>query len=151
MKFEELPVDETRKYKLTLEGEEVEAVAAAYREHIFNSVRKDQTEVISDFDATVADWPENRTKSWISFNDPEVVLKKLDDFVNQTAEAIHLIPEQTKEPPFKSRQIPERYWLGQVALGLTNQIRGEFYATKIIKEVLEECEQGEGEAAAEAT
>jgi hypothetical protein len=151
MKFEELPDDNYYNYKLTFEGDEIIAVAAAYREHIYYLAKKDQTEKINGADANIAIWSESAAAPWIAFKDPEAVLTILDKFIKRTAKAIRRIPGQTKVPPFISKQIPNRYLLGQVAIDLTNQIRNEFGATKVIKEVLDVSEQGEGEAAAEAT
>ncbi len=133
MKFEETG-NTKNPHKLTFEGEEPAIVSAVWREFIYNQVCKGKADLISDFDAWVAGWQDEKNQSvWVGSY--ESVVEKLETFHGNTVEAIKEIPETTSEPPFASRDILKRYQLGKAALELANTIRQQVARAVFIEDI----------------
>lgn len=133
MKFEETG-NIQNPHRLTFEGEEPAIVSAVWREFIYNLVCKGRADLISDFDAWVAGWQDEKNQS-VQVRSYESVVEKLETFHNNTVEAIKEIPETTSVPPFASRDILKRYKLGKAAFELANTIRQQVAREVFIEDI----------------
>jgi hypothetical protein len=131
MKFEELPLGGKYLYRITMEGDEIDAVAAAYREFMYSN-----PDALTEHVARVAEWSsETDRPEWIEFNNSNYIANKLVEFHEGTNQAIQNIPEQTGVPPFLNIDIAKRWRLGQIAVALVDEIRGQTILSQAIKEM----------------
>lgn len=121
MKFGESGIPENP-LKMVFEGDEVEIIRAAFREHIYNLACTGNTGSISTFDATVAGW-EPGVDQAVHVTDHTEMTEKLDAFHEGTGEAISGITEVTGVPAHANEYIHERFLLGELSLKLAEDIR----------------------------
>lgn len=113
-------------HALVFYGEEIEAVSAAYREHVYYQSLRANSRSVAEYELSIAGkWDETTDKSRaILVNDPEKnVVTILEEFYERTDEAVTNIPSETSEPAFLNTDIPYRCRLGQIALRLVEEIR----------------------------
>lgn len=120
----ETSTNEDFRYLFTFHDDEVRAVGAAFREHIFYLASKGNTSSISDYEHYVARHWASEDQRGLFVNDPErTVVNILEEFHGRTDEAIMDMPEASGVPPFLDENIPERKYLGDIALALAQEIR----------------------------
>ena len=114
-------------HKLTFEGEEVGVVRAVFRELIYNLALKGNSGSISSYDAKVANWEDysEDERRAVLVHHYENIVERLEEFHENTDDAISEIPDITGQAPFLNEEISLRHELGERALILANQIRGK--------------------------
>lgn len=116
--------DGNYKYLLTFHNDEVEAVGAAFREHIYNLAVKGNTGSISSYEQDIArNWVNGGSRGLYINNAEENVISVLEQFHEGTDESIMRIPETSGIPAFLSPNIADRKYLGEVALALAKEIK----------------------------
>ncbi|MBA3757835.1 hypothetical protein H0X09_03150 [Candidatus Saccharibacteria bacterium] len=126
--------DADHPYKLTFDEDEVEVVAAVFKEEIFQLARKGNTGSISGFDRYLASWEEGEQRS-AKIIDAEDFAEKFEDFHQRTDESIIEIAQESATPPFMNNDIVYRYALGSKALKLAQAIREKAAPDLIIEDL----------------
>lgn len=114
--------DPERPFRITFEGDEVDVVRAAYRELIHNLASRGNTGSISEYETVVAGWEEGGDRAVIIQNFVDIT-ERLDEFHENTDEAIAEITEVTAVPAYANEHIHKRYMLGKMALQLADDVR----------------------------
>jgi hypothetical protein len=130
MKFEENPTPETP-YGVTVDGEELQIVAAAFRERVYQYIVMGNSSSISRFDADLAGWEEGPRRALL--NAPEELTDVLDAFHERTEEVIAGMPADINVPAFANPYISKRHQFGEKALKLADQIREEHTVSEFQK------------------
>lgn len=131
MHFDELPKEEGKgPYVFSFEPDELEVVAAAFREHVYRTVVANPGSV-ENFDMRVSEWDQGASPRSMRVYDHKIVIDMLKEFYEETREAMSEIPAISGVPPNLNDDIPTRYDLGQKALKLakhTEEVIGAYYA-----------------------
>lgn len=132
MYLEDLGDESSHKYQLTFSGDEVETVGAVWRERLYWLKTKGNCGSMGEFDAYIANWgganrssKKSRIERAVKIFSAIEFASELEIFSERTDEAVGDLPEQTGIPPFRNRDISKRIQLGERALQLANEIRGQ--------------------------
>lgn len=131
MKFEQNPTDD-HKHSLIFETEldEVEAIAAAYRERLLILAKNDKIDQIDQFERDVSEWSDSSDRT-IYTNNPLTIALTLESFHTSTNTAVKEIAARPGEPAFDSDAIARRMRLGDMAFLLAGKIKVEFDNDKL--------------------
>jgi len=127
MKFDKNPPTDKHKHGLVFESEhdEVEAVAAAYREVVNQKAKSGKISDIKKHERDFSQWG-NFPDQTILTNHPLQIALLLEGFYGRTAEAVREIVASCFEPAFDSDAIARRIDLGEKAFQLAGLIKLEY-------------------------
>lgn len=97
---------------------EIQIIQAAFREEVYRKAEQGTPSSISNYDAIIADGDIKKEPVRIPIPKPAEFVRLLEEFHNNTEDAIMEIPQITNIPAFANNEIPNRINLGRGALTL---------------------------------
>jgi hypothetical protein len=138
MQFESKPT-EAYEHGLVLESakDEVETVAAAYRERIHLKVAEGRLDEIQQHERDFSMWSSTPDRTLLTSR-PLSIAHLLESFHGRTKATVEGIFLTNAEPAFESRSIARRMYLGEKAFQLAGLIRLEYDHESINQELDEQ-------------